>query len=149
MVITMRRRQRSLVAIALMVGALSMLGCGGTRGTVTGKVTMGGKPVPLVSVIFHGKDSKGNDIQRTTGTGLDGNYHITDVPPGEMTVTVLDQRSAMQVSAPSPKGIDINIKPPDPVSPVAIPKKYHAVTTSPLKYTVRAGSQDYPIDLTP
>jgi hypothetical protein len=149
MVISMRRQLRSrwLVGAVLMVGALGMPGCGTPRGTVTGKVTMGGKPVPLAMVTFHGKDSKGKDIQSNAQTGLDGSYHVTGVLAGEMTITVESVNPPTNVAVPPPKGLDI--KAGDPVPPAAIPKKYLVVTTSPLKYTVKAGSQDYPIDLTP
>jgi hypothetical protein len=147
MVITMRSCPRWLVGLVLLVGALVMAGCGSARGTVTGKVTMGGKAVPLAMVTFHGKDSQGKDVQRNATTGLDGSYHVTGVPAGDMTVTVENVNSAANISVPPPKGLDI--KAGDPIPPTAIPKKYLALTTSPLKYTVKAGSQDFPIDLTP
>jgi hypothetical protein len=103
-----------------------LVGCGSSgppSGTVTGTVTMGGKPVSEVSVFF---DTKGG-----TGTGRtneEGKYQA-DVPLGDAKVTVLP--------------------PPLPGNKQAPPiyKKYGIAANSGLTLTVKSGKQEFNIDM--
>jgi hemoglobin len=94
-------------------------------GTVSGKVTYKGKPLPAGTVAFHSKDGKAI----STKLSEDGTYAAEKVPAGEYNLAV---------ETDSAKG-----------SPkyVAIPAKYADPKTSGLTYTVKKGKQQFDIAL--
>jgi len=75
------RRSVLLVPVAFVISIT--LGCGGGKGTVSGKVTLGGQPLPAGTIGFH--PSKGTAI---AGEIKDGQYSVSGVPAGEVKVTV-------------------------------------------------------------
>jgi hypothetical protein len=129
-------------------------------GTVSGKVTSGGKVVPAGNIAFHHPD-KGT--YRST-LDSDGTYAITDLPTGELVVTVEtesvnpgkkaptyggDKGSKMyqeRLAAEQKKGMAAARTPPQTY--VKIPAKYANSKTSPLKATIVAGRQVKEFDLT-
>jgi hypothetical protein len=75
---------RSFVALAALLPMLAAVGCGGSKSTVTGDVTLDGKPLPMGNITF--VPAKGG----TGGGGepiKDGKYTIK-VVPGDYKVTV-------------------------------------------------------------
>jgi hypothetical protein len=82
----MPRPRRSLPAPALAAGCVLLFvsGCGSDTATVTGLVTLQGKPVADGSVVFYCADKQ---IVRGL-IGPDGRYSIPNVPFGPATVTV-------------------------------------------------------------
>jgi len=129
-------------------------------GKVSGKVTYGGKVVPAGNIAFHHPD-KGT--YRST-LDSDGTYAITDVPTGEMVVTVEtesvnpskkqptyggDKGSNMykeRLAAEQKKGTAAARTPPQTY--LKIPAKYANTKTSPLTMTIVAGRQVKEFDLT-
>jgi hypothetical protein len=127
-------------------------------GSISGKVTYGGKAVPAGNIAFHHPD-KGT--YRST-LDSDGTYSITDVPTGEMVVTVEtesvnpskkkatyggDKSSKMyQERLAAEKGTAAARTPPQTY--LKIPAKYANTKTSPLTMTVVAGRQVKAFDLT-
>jgi prepilin-type processing-associated H-X9-DG protein len=91
----------------------------GQKGTVTGRVTFQGLPVPGGVVIFH--TGVGNYEAQL---GADGSYTIADMPVGYAGVVVR-------------------------TSKVAIPAKYGNPMYSGLGYVVKGGKQTYDISLLP
>jgi hypothetical protein len=125
------------VGLALLV--LTVAGC---RGDVSGKVLYKNKPLVFGTVLIQGKDGlRQGNIER------DGSYTVRDLATGEVRVAV---------NSPNPKGIQLypNKNPqykqepyPDVPGWFAIPKRYEAVDTSGLTYTIKRGSNTIDIEL--
>lgn len=138
---------RKLDCFWAMVGVwlLAYCGCGGGQdvGYVSGKVTLGGKPLGQGAVVFH-NPSKG--IVVAAPLGPDGSYtaktyQLGGLPPGEYLVSI------------SPTGVGSGEMPlvekPTPgaaSSGPAIPPKYLQPTTSGLKTTIKSGKNP-PFDI--
>jgi hypothetical protein len=126
---------------------------------VSGSVTYKGNPVTAGNVTFHSQD-KGS---YNTSLSPDGTYKITDVPKGELVVTVetesanpdkktpdygrgkgskmYAERMAKEKAMGSPMG--------QPAGKyLKIPAKYATPKDSPLKVTLEAGKQVKDFELT-
>ena len=132
-------------------------GCS-SKGTVTGKITYQGKPLPAGWVTFMPEQGGGaftSDIH-------DGEYKVTKVPPGPAKIAVDTPSESgppsqfiMKMQLPAevqPKGAPGQSpeefgKLSNAPKPVPIPKKYRDPSTSGLSYTVTSGSQVHDIDL--
>jgi hypothetical protein len=79
----MRLKQRHLVSALVVVLSLSALGCGRGKSTVSGTVTLDGKPLSAGQIVFipQGAPAVSGEIK-------DGQYSVAGVPNGEATVTV-------------------------------------------------------------
>lgn len=77
--------KRILFTLAPAVLLVALCGCGGgsNAGSVQGKVTLDGKPVTGGTLVFYSETGS-----YSAGIRPDGTYSITDMPPGDMTVTV-------------------------------------------------------------
>jgi len=124
-------------------GALLFLaGCGRT-GTVTGKVTLNGQPLPggLVTVTTESPDIEANSAPSKGRIEPDGTYTVLNVPQGKARVTITTAKgfgSAMHPDA---------VK--DPFGPyVPIPDTYRDVAKTPLALEVTRGKQEYNIAMT-
>lgn len=125
-----------------------VVGCQGNQGTVSGKITYNGQPLPEGIVTFHTTDGKA----RPTNIQEDGSYTAPDVPTGPATISV-------QTSAPSRPAGKAAAAPAGgdqsgaegmrtrKVASVAIPAKFADPKTSGLTYTVTSGSQTHDIEL--
>lgn len=85
------RLNESVLHRRFLLGAFVLListamGCGGGKGTVTGKVTVDGKPLPAGKIAFIPKSGSG-----VGGEIKDGQYKVEKVPPGTVNVTVETQ----------------------------------------------------------
>jgi hypothetical protein len=92
------------------------------RLTIKGSVSYQGKPVPAGIVKIHGP---GDHL--AMAYLRDGIFRITEVPPGEVKVTV----------EPDPSG----------GQSVPIPKKYADLKTSDLVFTITSSTSELPIEL--
>jgi hypothetical protein len=128
---------------------LLLAGCGPPSGTVSGKVTIGGKTVPRGSVAFVPPNGKGT---RTSEIAEDGTYTVRNLPPGKAAI-IVETKSAAPPSAPG--GVRMNMPAGAPNAPgadagkryVPIPEKYSQAGTSGLSLEVKTGKQEYNIDL--
>lgn len=128
-----------LTAAALVV---LLVGCGGPKGdknvgTVSGQVTHhGGKPLTDAVITFYAPK------QGTSGfapLGGDGKYRIeTPLKAGDYQVCVAPPE-AVDPADGSP--------PPKPVQNADIPAKYRDYRTSGLTTTVKAGANEYNVEL--
>ncbi len=134
------RRNRNLL-LASMLAAIA--GCGGVYdATVEGVVTLDGNPVPAGAVAFI-PSSGGPSAYAQSDTS--GNYEVftgmeAGLSPGEYAVTV--------VAREDPTAKQSNFEGPPPPGKQITPLWYGSSKTSPLKYTVEAGANDYDIALT-
>jgi hypothetical protein len=151
----MSRLRRSLLVPGLVVGfaLLPAPGCGFHTATVTGLVTLGGRPVGDGSVVFYCADKQ---IVRGL-IGPDGRYSIPNVPWGPATVTVQshprvpDGMRMRQNLPPSSGGPEL---PPAVEGPAArpgvvIPPRYGLPEESGLSVLIDRERLTYDIDLRP
>ena len=99
---------------------------GEKKGSVAGKVTYKGKPLPGGTITLH--VAKGKPIRGSLRA--DGSYSVKDVPPGQVQVTIETE----SVKAKAGKY-------------VPIPLKYADPRTSGLTYEVNKGTQTFHIEL--
>jgi hypothetical protein len=140
---SVRAAQAGLVA--LVCWAIS--GCGGrTTATVTGTVTLDGKPVPAGTVSFFASDQDPVSVPISS----DGTYTATDVPTGPVKVAVLTPLAPSErvAGATQMKRRFGRGKPmPSTINVVSVPTKYSDPARSGLGLDVNAGSQPYDIKL--
>ena len=148
-----RPRSGRLVMFLVLAGALAVAGCGRSAGTITGTVTYKGAPLKGGSVMFT-PAAGGQAGPVSVAIGQDGTYAAEKVPVGDVTVTV--DTSYLK---PAPRtGPREDQAPPGHENPnkpsasgganyVPIPAKYADPAQTPLKYTVKGGSQKYDIPI--
>ena len=102
---------RNLFVVFMVLLAGSVLGCGSEHGTpvaVTGKVTLGGKPVEKARIIFHASNNKLPAELRTVTAELnpDGTYSLKNVYLTDYEVmlesTEASDATKSAIPAPSP-----------------------------------------------
>lgn len=148
---------------------LVLLGCGGNKsgGEISGTVTYQGKPLAEGTVAFHpvsGKETFGTQIEE------DGSYRISNVPPGDMKVTVETgplgkipdvavKRAQKMLKSGGKQYTKEEIKNLDPrmrraalenITPgryLSLPPQYANPDQSGLTYTVTEGKQQHDIEL--
>ncbi|HVV99845.1 MAG TPA: carboxypeptidase-like regulatory domain-containing protein [Planctomycetaceae bacterium] len=158
----------------LLLAVVAVLGCGGGRAgqekvyTVTGKITMGGGPVPNASITFSPKDKQPVAVGRT---GADGSYTLTTYNPGDGAaagnygVLVTKTLAAAGTSGP-PKGHDPKSAATfdssaahassgaamggSAAAEAGLPERYSKVDQTSLSATVKPGGDNkFDFDLTP
>jgi len=152
---------RSLVLLALGLLLLPLTGCQGEsssfkgpKGTVTGKVTYNGNPVPMgCTVVFMHQEKA---VPATGSISADGGYTLQmagrqEVLAGTYKVSV--SPPAKDAVAADPSNPDAykafmtgkTVKPAEEKPP--FPKKYQTAETSGLTFTVKEGANTIDIDL--
>jgi hypothetical protein len=134
--------RRSLLLLALPLVLAPGAGCAGkarATTTVTGQVTYRGAPVTVGAIYFHGQDN-----QVAMGTiGADGTFTATDVPVGEVRVS-------LQVRDPVAYGQQLG-KPgktgADPGRVTSVPAKFADPKTSGVKYVIESGMTNLEVKL--
>lgn len=128
-------------SVALLVGCVLFVGCGEEPGAlVHGKVTYKGKPFDKGTIMFYpnGKGQASYGRIQPDGTFQLMNPHKTDrIEPGKYVAVILagnDEIAAMKED------------PSYPVQP-AVPFKFSSASSSPLKYEVKLGNNDFDINL--
>ena len=138
-----RRRGACSLPVAvvwLVFPALIACGCGGTgstTNTLTGKVTINGKPAVAGAMV---KLVSADNKVATGGVGSDGTYSVADAPEGPVKIGVIGvPTGTVKVDMP---GMSAATGEP-------IPARYADPNSSGLTYTVKKGYQTYDIALTP
>jgi hypothetical protein len=147
-------RTATLLLTALFLAATAV-GCGSDfvkpkLGKVHGKVTYKGKPVEGGHIVFTPATGKGGETGQTaTGEiNSDGTFDLTTFDTGDgailgqhiVTVTVTERG----YTPPQPDASGrIEYRLPKNVAP----KKYEKVDSSPLRYTVNEGKNEFEIEL--
>jgi len=152
---------RSLAIFALGSFLLSLAGCQGdsspfkgAKGTVKGKVTYKGNPVPAgCSIVFMHQQKS---LPATGSTGADGSYSLVmggkpEILAGEYKVSISPPTKSTPAADPSnPEAYKAfmmgkGAKPAEEKPP--FPKKYQIAETSGLTFTVKEGPNPIDIDL--
>jgi hypothetical protein len=154
------KRSATARCLVLSASAAMLIGCGGDPskpklGRVSGKVTYNGQPVPkgVVSFVPSGGPGAQTGQSATGEIGPDGSYTLTTFDRGdgavlgEHTVLVLAREDDPAIQGkgmpiPDSKG-QLKIKPPKSL----VPEKYATAEKSPLRFTVKEGSNVYDIEL--
>lgn len=131
-------RCRVLPVLMVLMG-LGLTGCGSSKpsGSVTGKVSMDGKPVTNGSVVFS-SSTKGSAAEGKLDSA--GAFNLTDsLPVGDYVVTV----------KPPPAGAPLGAPAAPPPAKSDIPEKYRSEAKSDLKFTIKAGANQATFELKP
>jgi hypothetical protein len=146
--------------LVLLGAAAFLFGCGGDTGKpklgrVSGKVTYNGKPVTKGTVSFIPASGPGIATGQSAAgeIGPDGSYQLTTFEGGDGAV-LGEHRVIVQSREDDPalkgggmpipdKQGRLNIKPPT----YLVPQKYATTESSPLRFTVKEGSNRYDIEL--
>ena len=148
-----------LLPLALLLPAAAFLGCSGDKqapAKVSGNITYDGKPLKAGTLQFHTKEGVAYDGR----ISLDGTYSASDLPEGEMVVTVITEHLNPARKGPPPsKDYDRRMKAQQqPEGPAAappeepytkIPDKYSKPNTSPLSVKLKGGRQVQDLELVP
>ena len=145
---------RSCCLVIIGFIAMACAGCDsahdyGPTGTVSGKLSYNGETVaPGTAVVF---------VDMAAGytcmgaTDAEGNYTLSswnegDLPVGSYDVMIRPVVPEMDSDLDDPEAAMDN---PEPVAPMEydFPEKYGALATSGLKFEVKEGANDIPIDL--
>src|SRR5262245_57830608 len=76
------KSSRLLVVVSVLGVAV---GCGGGKGSVSGKVQLEGKPLNSGTITFFGKDG----VPYASPIDGSGNYTVTDVPAGTAKIVII------------------------------------------------------------
>lgn len=149
-------RWRSAVAASLGMCLLAWAGCSssnlsGPTGTVIGKVTHNGKPVPAgTTIVFVNQDNAMAAVGQVTADGtytllmrgerkvLTGPYRVS-ISPGQVAVDVDKDAEAYRAIMTG------EAKPPQPAG--NFPEKYKSPETSGVTFVVQAGSNIFDVDM--
>lgn len=129
-----------LFAMVLVFGITLIAGCGENLGEVAGKVTFRGEMVNLGTISFldgAGKATNAN-IQ------ADGSYLVSRVPLGKVTVCVQTHEVAPIMVRPDAAPNSVKIP---RLKHTPIPALYGDPKTSPLKLEVKAGRQEFQVNI--
>jgi hypothetical protein len=145
------RRRACLFSSLAVLLTLALGGCGSRNtGSISGTVSYKGQPLGNGSVVFVGKEGKGD----SSPIGADGSYQVNRAPVGQVKITVETVPPAPTAGAiPMAGKITPSGGPEMPKSPgaagkyVKIPDKYKDAAQSTLTYEVKPGSQKYDINL--
>ena len=127
------RRVVALVAFAL-------TGCAPVTGTVKGKITVNGKPLPAGLITFH---SEVENHDAFSAAIQDGQYETGPIPAGSCKVTVVLSSVAKPAAGGSDRG---RVR---AGGTIEVPEKYGRADTSGLTFTVKPGANTFDQDLTP
>jgi hypothetical protein len=140
------------VALGVIIIGLSAFAGGATTATVSGRVTMSGRPVIWGAVILVGPDGRSvaGRIQP------DGSYTVPDAPIGDVAVAVtspdpLVDHYKTQIRS-ARKALPVAQWPAPPVDRqqwFVLPKHYEDPKTSDLKLTVNRGRNEFDLTLAP
>ncbi len=141
-----------------MVLLLLLAGCSSSNGTITGKVTYQGKPLPSGTVTF--VPEKGGSA--VVGVIQDGEYKATKVPTGPAKIAVITSSTSappdyiaqmrppaeLMEKAGMDKSAAESAKSASPSQQApSLPEKFKDPDKSGLTYTVKSGTQVHNIDL--
>ena len=129
------------VMLAGVLGGCSSSGKNsGPKGTVSGKVTVNGKPITFGAIAFYKEGAAFN------GPIREGSYSVTGVPAGDVKVTINSLPTPAE-GGPS-TGVPGEEKVSFPKGPfVAVPARFADPAKTPLTYSVVEGDQEKTFDI--
>lgn len=154
----MSRRFRSWSVIAIASISAFLPGCGGYNygptGKITGRLTLDGKPLATGTAVSFMQMEKG--FLAFGLTDADGKFEVKswnngDMPVGKYKVMLAPSTTSTAPPAKPPSAEEAFENPElvDPVAKIDFPKKYRDTSTSGLEVEVKAGKNEFPLDLKP
>jgi hypothetical protein len=140
---------RWLAVLLLTPSFLALAGCGsGGAGSVSGKVTFQGKPLPSGRITFF---CEGGEKPVMSCNIKDGAYKIDKAAVGSARVSVqtFEFKRVHVPGEPKSSNLPGDEEPATPGSYVRIPQKYRVPDSSGLTYTITKGAQTKDFELTP
>jgi hypothetical protein len=134
------------LVLLLLAALIAGPGCARKRTTtIHGTVTYQGAPVIAGAIYFHGP----GDRMAMGNLGEDGTFTATDVPLGEVRVSlqVRDPGAYAQQMKDSPNRPAANAKGGGRPGVTSVPAKYADPSTSGLKYAIDAQTQELDVKL--
>jgi hypothetical protein len=149
---------RVTAAVLIAVGAAAVHGCGGREfAQVEGRVTLDGKPLDDVEIVFLPDPAKGNQGNSATAyTDGDGRYRLesprdnregTVLGPHRVVITDLSAIAPLGGGAPAGDGVNAPAA-RGGAKPRRFPIKYSAAADTPFKdVEIKSGKQTLDFDL--
>ncbi|MGH7174666.1 MAG: hypothetical protein ACRELF_05725 [Gemmataceae bacterium] len=134
-------RRTALGMLAFSLLTLAAGGCGKSSGTVSGKVSYQGKPLPGGYVNFMSESAKGD--MKISPIKEDGSYSVSGLPVGSVKISVQGLAKRRLADLPGQGGKDEKSQQKE----VYVPPQYGNTETSGLTYDVKPGPQPHDIDL--
>jgi hypothetical protein len=125
---------------AFALATVFLAGCAPATGTVQGKITINGMPLPAGLITFL---SEVGNHDAFSATIKDGKYETGPIPAGPCKVTVVHS----SVARPAAGGSDLGRARTTGV--VEVPDKYGRADSSGLTFTVKPGANTFDQNLTP
>jgi hypothetical protein len=145
----MVRLFHGLAACLLLGLLLGGVGCGGrAKGTVSGKITVNGKPLSRGLITFL---SQVGTKDPHNAAIINGEYKTDPIPVGPAKILVVPAlRTPSEQPPEEAKGGDrLPRSRPTAKTADAVPEKYQSGNTSPLEMTIKPGENDFSKDLAP
>jgi hypothetical protein len=148
-----------LLSLAILLPTVAFLGCSGNTqapAKISGNITIDGKPIKAGTLQFHTKEGVAYDGKIMA----DGTYSASDLPEGEMVVTVITEHLNPARKGPPPskdreRRMSHMQQPEGPAAAQAeepyikVPDKYSKPNTSPLSVKLKGGRQVQDLELEP
>lgn len=139
-----------ILPLAFVVLALVLSGCSGQKAPgarLSGQLSYNGQPIKAGNLRFHTADG----VAYNGTIDLDGTYTATDLPEGELVVTIETEhlnpskRGTTQTKEASMRMAAMQPPPPGAVTPeepyIKVPEKYGNPRTSPVTINATRGRQ--------
>lgn len=145
---------RMILVLVLAASPVVLVGCGddlGPTGTVSGKLTYKGQPLPPMHAVVFRDMTRGYTCKGDTDA--EGNFTLDSwnngkLPVGEYAVMVRPPMGEVDVEEIDPDVLMDNPELADgQMQPITYPNKYAAIGSSGLTFEVKEGENDYPLDL--
>lgn len=128
----------------LLLAAVCLIGCGPPpKGTVSGKITVNGKPLPEGLITFLSQVGK---KEVSNAKIKNGEYQTDEMLAGPAKIVIIP--TLAQETIPVDKG-DVRPPPKGKAKSLDVPSKYQDANTSGLEITVNAGANTFDKDLVP
>lgn len=137
--------EKRVLAAAIVVALLGMIGCNHGPASVSGKVTYRGKPLTTGTVYMTGTDG----VQAAAAINPDGSYQIFAVAPGPARIAVISLKPPSVRQRPAKRAAVVASLPP-PASKsawFAIPGNYADPLSSGLATELKGGANEHDINL--
>jgi hypothetical protein len=149
----MRPQSVFRTVLLLVLGGATAIGCSskhdyGPTGTVSGRLTMDGKPLPEGTKVMFMEPREG--WLAFGATDADGRFAVKSWNNGNMpvgTYKVMIQPAEVEDTESLSADDLLDRKKGNTKTPLSFPKRYRAITTSKLEYKIDEGANTFDIDI--
>ena len=131
------------------IGILFAAGCGAATGKVSGTVTIKGAKIKRGLITFM-PEAGAKDVYNAAI--IDSKYETGEIPAGSAKIMITPGQDKPAPVAQQTEGVD-TVAPPKASGPstaaLEVPEKYQNADTTPLKFTIKGGANQFDADLVP